>query len=114
MKSPAEIKARITGQMDSMLARPKMWTDTAIGLETHYLSNLGLVLFIDGILEADQQSIFRKWQWFAKKEVGYHTNEAVAAYLSQNGKLNDGWKELTDLLCRFSAIFDTIQKHLKE
>ena len=105
MRTSAEILDWILPKMEGMIKYPKMWADTAIGLEGEYLQMLALVLFIK---EIHTDRIFDDWRRFVHNKVGYSGALTVAGWLQMNNKLDDDWRSLTELLKEFFKFMDYV------
>ena len=98
MKTVDEILEYIEDDMVSIVTRPQMWFDTAVGFEKEYVARLRLRLFIRNRLDINPMD---EWRKFAHDETGYNIPAPVASYLKKNNKLDEDWENLADLLKRF-------------
>lgn len=100
MKTTKDVIHYVGERMESTLTRPQMYAESASALEIQFLNMLEISLFI---LERDI-NVFDSWRKFAHKETGYSGPWPVGVWLKKNNKLNDDWKELTELLSSFAKL----------
>lgn len=99
MKTPEQIKLYLIDLMYSMSSRPKMYADTPLSFETQFLSLIDIKAFIDG--NETNMFVYTEWRKFAKEHLDYSGTFPVATYLEKNGKLDENWGNLADLLIAF-------------
>ena len=97
----------LNSMMRNMLKHPQMYVGSAVELESNILGLFEVQRFVneDAATERDLGTeVAKEWMEFAKDQIGYRGNMAVADYMDTDMRLDSRWKTLSRLLAKFCKI----------